>query len=188
MKNGLVLLVLLILLLALACESENSSNKVAEEQNQQKFDSTKLKEDAEFAVKASSSCWLEIEMGKFASTAAASADVKKFGQTMAEAHGKVNEQLKSLAAARNISLPSVPDNDKQKRMDDLKKKTGAEFDSEYIAMMIRSHKEDIEAFQKELDKGSDPEIKTWAKELLPVLHHHLQMAEDIEKNVKSKKQ
>ena len=110
MKKGVVLPMLLLTMLALSCEPENSSNKLAEQQNAQKFDSTSLRNDAAFAVKAASNCWLEIEMGRFAAASAASPKVKAFGQTMADAHTKVNEQLERLAATRNISLPSVPDN------------------------------------------------------------------------------
>ena len=50
--------------------------------------------------------------------------------------------------------------------------------------MVKDHKDDIDLFEKEADKGNDPELKAWAAKTLPTLKHHLQMAEDAEKAVK----
>jgi putative membrane protein len=179
MKNSVAFPLLLPLLFALACTSENSSNMVAKQQNARKFDSTAFSRDAEFAVRTASSGFLEIELGVQAATTSSSPRVKAFGSTMTAAHAKATEQIKSIATSKNITLPSVPDNDKQKWMDHLKQKSGAEFDKAYIDLMIRYHKEDIEHCRKEIEKGNDPEIKALATSILPVLQHHLQMAEEI---------
>ena len=171
----------------LACNSENSNNKTAENENDRKFDSTSIKHDAEFAVDAASGGLMEVELGNLASTNGASQMVKHFGQTMVSDHSKANDELKATANSKNISLPSIPNNKMQKSIDDLKQKQGRDFDKAYMDMMVKDHKEDISHFQKEADKGNDPDLKTWASGKLPVLHHHLQMAENIQRELKNEK-
>src|SRR3954470_6176228 len=98
---------------------ENSSNKAAKEENKEKFNSTDVKKDAEFAVKAASGGMMEVELGNLAMTNGSAQSVKDFGRTMVADHTKANDELKSMAASKNISLPSVPDNEMQKKIDNL---------------------------------------------------------------------
>ncbi len=46
--------------------------------------------------------------------------------------------------------------------------------------MVKDHKEDIDAFKKEADKGNDPDLKQWASGKVPTLEHHLDMARSAE--------
>jgi putative membrane protein len=62
-------------------------------------------------------------------------------------------------------------------MDELSLKSGAEFDKAYADLMVKDHKEDVDEFKKESEKGNDPELRAWAGETLPTLEHHLKMAE-----------
>lgn len=166
--------------------SENSSNKMAEEANSDKFDSTEVKRDADFAMEAASGGMMEVELGKLAQVNASSQSVKDFGQTMIKDHSAANEELKSTAASKNITLPDVPNADMQKKIDDLRNKSGKDFDDAYIDLMVKDHKQDIDEFQKEADKGNDPDLKGWAANKVPVLQHHLQMAQDIQDQLNKK--
>lgn len=65
-------------------------------------------------------------------------------------------------------------------MDDFTKLKGAEFDKEYISFMVKDHKEDIDKFNKQAEKGNDNELKTWAAGKAPTLQHHLREAERID--------
>jgi len=60
----------------------------------------------------------------------------------------------------------------------LAKKTGADFDKAYISFMIADHKDDIAEFEKEVQNGKDSEIKNWALNKIPVLKHHLHLANE----------
>lgn len=164
--------------------SENDSNKQAEEQNEQKFDDTKMENDADFATKAASGGMMEVELGKLAVANAGSADVKAFGQNMIDDHTKANDELKAAAQAKNITLPDVPDADAQKKISDLSAKKGADFDKAYMDLMVSDHKEDIDEFQKEANDGKDADLKSWAAGKVPVLQHHLEMAQGIKDKLK----
>jgi putative membrane protein len=51
----------------------------------------------------------EVELGKLATQNASSESVKKFGQKMVDDHSKGNDELKALAASKNVVLPSEVD-------------------------------------------------------------------------------
>jgi putative membrane protein len=161
-----------------ACgNNENDSKKEANASNDQKFDSTDLENDTKFAVAAADGGMLEVALGKLAQTNASSTTVKQFGQMMVDDHSKAGEELKSLAASKNITLPSALSNKNQDHYNDLAKKMGKDFDKAYSSFMVDDHKEDIDEFKKQAEKGKDGDLKNWAAGKVPVLEHHLMMAQ-----------
>ena len=166
---------------------ETDAKELAEDRNDEKFENTSLKDDSEFALKAAEGGLMEVKLGELAQTQASSPEVKKFAQQMITDHSKANTELQQLAREKNISIPTSLGEDKQKKYDDFASKKGEEFDRAYSDFMVKDHKEDVDLFQKEADNGGDPELKAWAAKTVPVLKHHLQMAEDAEKAVKANK-
>ncbi len=167
-----------------ACDSPNTakedSTEVAEEQNEEKLASDDAEDDADFMVKAASGGMLEVELGKMALQKASSPQVKQFAQQMVTDHTKANEELKALAAKKNITLPTTPGDEAQEHINDLAKYSGAEFDKKYAELMHKDHQEDLDLFKEAADDAEDPEVKAFASKTLPVLQNHHQMAEQIE--------
>jgi putative membrane protein len=56
--------------------------------------------------------------------------------------------------------------------------SGDSFDKAYMNAMVSDHQEDISEFQKEADRGRDPDFKSFAGKTLPTLQEHLRMAKD----------
>ena len=138
-------------------------------------------EDTEFMNEAASGGMMEVELGQLAANKAVSADVKKFAKMMVDDHTKANNELKSLAAQKGITLPTMLMEKHQKMVNDLTAKMGKEFDKEYMNMMVDDHKEDIDAFEKTAEKGNDADLKAFAAKTIPTLKQHLEMAEKTEK-------
>jgi putative membrane protein len=133
--------------------------------------------DQHFMMKAAQGGMAEVELGKLATQNASSQAVKDFGQKMVDDHSKANDELKGLAGRKNITLPTSPDAKDQATNDRLSKLTGAAFDRAYMRDMVADHKKDVADFQKEAMTGADPDVKTWASNILPTLQGHLQMAQ-----------
>jgi putative membrane protein len=157
---------------------------VADSANEQKFDSSRIEGDADWAVDAAAGGMMEVKFGELAQKNAGSAQVRDFGKTMVTDHSKANDELKALAAQKNISLPATLSDEAQRKYDDLAKKTGADFDKDYMSMMVDDHEEDIDEFKKEAADGRDAELKTWAADKIQVLQHHLDMAKQIRDGLK----
>jgi putative membrane protein len=60
--------------------------------------------------------------------------------------------------------------------DRLSKLPGDEFDREYMRLMVEDHKETLEKFQRQADKGKDHDVKKFAREHVPILKKHLELA------------
>jgi putative membrane protein len=182
---------LALILVLSSCETKqrnDDSKDIAEEQNEEKLENSDIKEDSEFAVDAADGGLYEVQIGTLALTKATSPEVKKFAQMMVDDHTKANNELKALAGNKGIALPDVISEKCQKKYYDVDQKTkGEEFDKEYIDRMVKDHKDDIDKFEKEADKGNDPELKAWASGKLAALRHHLEEAERINDQLKGNK-
>jgi putative membrane protein len=135
--------------------------------------------DHHFVTDAAVGGMAEVELGKVAAEKAANADVKQFGQRMADDHGKANDELKSLAQSKQITLPSAIDAKHKATIDQLSKLSGEAFDRAYVQEMLKDHQKDVAAFRAESKSGKDPEVKAWADKTLPILEDHLKMVQDL---------
>jgi putative membrane protein len=109
--------------------------------------------------------------------------VKKFGQRMVTDHSKANDELKSLAQSKSITLPAELDAKAKATHDRLSKLSGAAFDRAYMQHMLADHRKDVNEFKKESRAGKDSEVKAWASKTLPTLEEHLKLAQDANKAV-----
>ncbi|MEO6636966.1 MAG: DUF4142 domain-containing protein [Ginsengibacter sp.] len=137
---------------------------------------------ADFAVKAANGGMMEVQLGEYASKNAMDKSVKDFGAMMAKDHAKAGDELKSIAQAKNITLPATVGQDMTDKMNDLMKKTGKDFDKAYMNSMVDDHKDDIDEFQKEADNSKDATMKNFAAKTLPTLKKHLNAAQAIVKS------
>ena len=141
--------------------------------------------DRKFVEEAAQGGMAEVELGKLAQQKAASDQVKQFGSKMAADHQKANEQLKKIAAAKGINLPADMSSSDRREFDKLQKKSGADFDREYMKEMVSDHKKDVKEFQSTAKSANDPDIKNFASSTLPTLQQHLDMAQQAEAATKN---
>ena len=186
-----------LLMYGTACNSnqstENSADSITAATDQMSTDTsstvsdqpdTSKSADREFAMEAASGGLMEVAAGKLAATNASSAKVKEFGRMMVTDHTKANAELKAVAAKKNITIPTAPIEKHQEHIDMLKTKKGADFDKEYIDMMVDDHEEDVSKFETEANKGNDADVKAFASKTLPVLNKHLQAVKTIKEGMK----
>jgi putative membrane protein len=175
-----------------ACNDGDSADAVesAKESNEIKQDSASntgsqqsagpiSEDDSEFAVEAASGGMMEVQLGELAQQKASSQRVKDFGAMMVRDHTKANDELKSLAGMKNITLPPAPGEDHMEHIKKLSEKSGREFDRDYMKMMVDDHQEDVKAFEKCSDDAKDADLKAFAAKTLPVLRAHLDSAKVI---------
>jgi len=148
-------------------------------------DSAANSADHAFVTEAAMGGMAEVDLGKLASEKATNDRVKAFGQRMAMDHSKAGDELKSLAASKQIALPSSIDAKHQATHDKFAKLSGTEFDRAYVRDMVADHKKDVAAFTHESTSGKDSDVKAWAAKTLPTLREHLRMIEDLDKELGS---
>lgn len=147
--------------------------------------STVSSDTRQFMEKAATSGILEVKLGQMAQEKASSSEVKDFGEHMVAGHSQANDKLKSLAQEKGVTLPDSLTAKQQSDVDKLSKLSGQEFDQEYMKMMVKDHKKDVQTFEKAAKNLSDPAVQDFASQTLPTLKEHLQEAEDINQQLRS---
>ncbi|CCH53404.1 outer membrane protein-like protein [Fibrisoma limi BUZ 3] len=185
-------LIWLLAFSSLTFQACNENKKDSDDSVENAHDANDLKEQAgtgqeddvnDFAVKAANGGMLEVELGRLAQEKAQNPDVKAFGAMMVDDHQKANQELKDLAAQKNITLPTTLGEDAQKHVDELRQLTGAEFDKKYIDMMVEDHEEDVKLFKEAADDADDADVKAFAAKTLPTLQKHLERVTTLDKNM-----
>jgi putative membrane protein len=187
MKKHFWLLALPFLFMACNNESKDSVEK-ADSTNEAKSDSasgsTKMlsvdESTASFMTKVADVSMSEVKFGELAKDKAMSPRVKSFAEMMVRDHSKANEELRSLAGRKNVTLPSNISEEHQKKLDDMKKKSGKDFDRAYMSMMVDGHQSAVNDFDSNKD-NKDPDVKDWVNKTLPTLQMHLDSAKAVKK-------
>jgi putative membrane protein len=139
--------------------------------------------DQEFMKEATIGGMLEVRLGELAQQNGGSQAVKDFGKTMVTDHWQADQELKDLAAKKNVTLPTALDKKHQQVVDRLSALKGAAFDQAYIKDMVADHEGDIKEFEREAMKGKDSDVKQWAADKLDTLRNHLQMAVETRQKI-----
>src|SRR6201994_124941 len=138
----------------------------------------------DFIKEAAMSDMLEIDAAKIAQQKG-NADEKKFAETMITDHTKTSSELKGLVGGEMKSaVPTALDDASQKKLGKLRDTKPDSFASEYDPMQVSAHKDAVSLFERYAKGGDDPKLKDWAGKTLPTLQHHLEMAQDMNKNRK----
>lgn len=109
-----------------------------------------------------------------------SAGIRSFAQMMVTDHTKANNELKTLADKKSVTLATTLTTAKQQKLDSLNALSGSAFNRAYIKMMVSSHQETVDIFQKESDSGSDADVKSFSSTWLPTFKTHLQHAQMLQ--------
>lgn len=135
----------------------------------------------DFVTKAGVGNAFEVQTSQLAQEKSKSKAVLAFADMMITDHGKAAASLDAVLAKTGApSAPSVLDEDHQKKIDDLKAKTGKDFDDAYIDAQKDAHDAAVDLFDDYAKNGKDPALQTFASETLPTLKLH----QDKVKNLK----
>jgi len=135
------------------------------------------KKDQHFMTEAVQGDLSEIQMGKLAQQKGQSDNVKQFGKTLEQDHSDNLQKAKQLADQNGLNLPNEPNAMQQKMYQKLSSVPPATFDAAFAPDMVKDHEKDIGKFRKEQQSGSA--VADFAKQTVPTLEKHLQLAESL---------
>lgn len=131
----------------------------------------------EFINEASAKNLAEIETSKLALENSSSQKVKDYAQKLIEDHKNANQKLQELAQKKNVELaddPALMDQAKATILD-LRDES---FDEAYANNQVSAHEQTIELFER-ASRSNDPDIKSYADQMLPKLKQHLEKAREL---------
>ena len=137
--------------------------------------------DRRFVSKAVDDGKAEVQLAELAAQRASHAEVKSFAQKLVDQHTQVNSELTSIAAQKNVKLDD--DDDKDRTYQRLSKKSGHEFDQEFVEHMIDEHEKCIRMFEKASTDAKDSDVRAFASKHLEHFRGHLQEAQSLRQSV-----
>ena len=140
----------------------------------------KMSNDDQSAMKQLASANLaEIQTGKMAASKAQNPEVKKFAQKMVDDHSKMLNDLKSLAQSKGVALPQDAPAKEIAQSKLLERKSGAEFDKDYMEHMVKDHEKDVKDTESIAAKAKDPQFKSAVQQANAKIKEHLQLAQRV---------
>jgi putative membrane protein len=136
-------------------------------------------DEVKFIKHAAADGTAEVKIAGLAVKKAENASVKAFAEMLVTDHTKVNDELKMLATNKNVDLSAVIDPKDAGTFQKLEKYSGAEFDKEYLAAVVSSHKTCVSAFEDISKESKDTDVKAFADKTLPALKAHHDKAKEL---------
>ena len=122
----------------------------------------------------------EIEGGKMAQSKGQSSEVKAFGQQMIDDHTANLNEVKALAEARGVTLPTEPDAKHKAMAAKLEKMSGTAFDKAYMKQAgVQDHKTVHAKLKAASKKAKDADVKALVDKTEPVVAQHLKSAQQM---------
>jgi putative membrane protein len=135
----------------------------------------------DFVNKVAISDMFEVQSSQLALEKQPDRDTKPFAQKMVKDHQQTTKELKGLVDGGKVkaTLPSALDSEHQKMLDELKGKSGKDFDQAYDEMQRKGHQDAVALFEAYSKSGDNADLKKWAAKTLPHLKQHLSMAQKL---------
>jgi putative membrane protein len=121
----------------------------------------------------------EVKLGELAEQKGQSEGVREFGTMLVEDHSKALKETAELAKDLNVIPPALPSAEQTQKHDAMARLSGAEFDREFAAEMVKDHQEDIAKYEQQAKSG-DSKVAKLAEDALPTLREHLAAAQRLQ--------
>jgi len=131
--------------------------------------------DKMFAMKATQVGIAEIKTSQLAVQKTHNMRVMAVAKRMIKEHTAANEELKTVAQDKRMTLPSDTDPKHKAALRKLSRLSGTAFDKAYMAGQEKDHAATIKLFQNEIATGQDKDVTAFASKNLPNIQDHTRM-------------
>ncbi len=136
--------------------------------------------DKQFITAAAQGGMAEVQMAQLATKQASSEAVRKYAKQMIQDHTRANKELMAIATKKGVTPPKTIGPKYEAVRAKLAKLSGKEFDQAYMQEAgVKAHAEQEALFQRQSQQGQDPQLQAFATKTLPIVRHHLQMAQKM---------
>jgi putative membrane protein len=136
--------------------------------------------DFNFVGQANLGAPFQIDSGRLADTKGTTPAIRNYAQLMVTTHIPVVNALNVILKQKNITPSNTLLHGAYNAMiATLEADRGAAFDRDYVNGQVEYQKGNAALFEQEIQNGSDPELKEFARQTLPKIVDHLQRAEKL---------
>ena len=142
--------------------------------------------DYNFVAQANLGAPFQVDSGRLAEEKATTAAIRDYARLMVVSHVPVVDALNAILHHKGITAP--PNTLLHAAYDtmiaSLKIERDAAFDRDYVDGQVEYQKGNTALFQGEIENGTDPELKAFARQTLPKIQDHLQRALKLAEHAK----
>lgn len=122
----------------------------------------------------------EIEAARMAQTKSQNEQVKNFAQQMIDDHTKAMNDVKQVAQAKGVSLPTELDRTHKRQADRLAAMSGDAFDRAYLDRAgVADHKKTHDMLERATTRAKDPDVKALVARTLPIVNQHMTAVQQL---------
>ena len=133
---------------------------------------------AVFLKKAIQGNFSEVTLGRMIQNRGASNQVRQFGAMLVSDHSKGLAQAQDIASRFHLRIPATLTPEARSEQRRLQRLSGRAFDREVRQYMINDNRKDIAEFREQARSG-DRATSGYASATIPVMQHHLAVAQSI---------
>jgi putative membrane protein len=127
--------------------------------------------DTQFLLDALKGAQQEIILGALAMVQGRGIGVRNFGLRLVVDHARMFANAMPLLSGAGQTL-EPPTTDQMQRIQDIASQRGTAFDRAFVNSMVEDHQKDAQSFMDEIAHGTDPQIKAYAQQGLPIIIQH----------------
>jgi putative membrane protein len=136
--------------------------------------------DFNFVGQANLGAPFQVNSGRMAETKGTSTGIRSYAHLMVTSHIPVVDALNVILKQKNITQSNTLLHGAYDAMiSTLKADRGAAFDRDYVNGQVEYQKGNAALFEQEIQNGTDPDLKEFARQTLPKIVDHLQRAEKL---------
>ena len=135
-------------------------------------------QDYNFIAQANLGAPFQIDSGRVAEKGATTAEIRDYARLMVVTHIPVVDALNNILQRKNIEAPpnTLLRGAYRTMVSSLKSEQGTALDRDYVRGQVDYQRGNEALFRKEIEDGSDPDLKDFARKTLPKITDHLDRA------------
>ena len=142
--------------------------------------------DKDFILQAEKDNLQERVLGRMAQEQSQNDAVRDYGKTLVNDHNDALKKLVDLMNKNGLQQPKGLPEERIEAVRKLQGLSGAAFDREFVNMMVKDHQKAVDEFRHVAATSQNPDVRDYAKNVLPTLEKHLKDAQELQAKLGSK--
>jgi putative membrane protein len=144
------------------------------------FSPTVLPGEQDFMMKAAQANLSEIDIARFAIAKSTNSEVRNYANMIQSDNPRALVDLTDLMKTKHVSGPNTLPAQTQQDIMRMNALSGAEFDREFVNMMVADQQKAVELFRDQSTTAQDSDLKKYIDDVLPKLDMHLEKAHRLQ--------
>lgn len=170
----------------ISCENQKKvkhestdDKEMAEEMNEEKFETRESEKKADFLVNAVAANLAELEMAEMAINKSGNDEIRSLGRQLNEDHSLILRELKTFAEKRGVTVPERMSDSDSTDIEKIRAEKQVDFDKKWLMDMEDRHESSLKKYGECAEDAEDIELQNLANRHIVMIESHHQMIEKL---------